>query len=209
MTHAERPPDQATADEIVTSWLPDFYRRSGRRAPPDAPLVRLTLSGTGGGDFLVCPDDDELRVQTLPPGRQPRGDDPDVWLRQPTADFLATFRPTPDLPEILPPGWSPLELLFLDPRDVELLQRFSGRVMVEVAGKRRRRWTLDAAFGQAGMAAGRPRATVQIDGVTYEGLRTQTLVPMQALLDGRLRMQGDRALAMQAMLLIATRMSRR
>ncbi len=38
------------------------------------------------------------------------------------------------------------------------------------AGRRRRRWSVDAAFGPAGTRAGRPRTTVTIDAATCERL---------------------------------------
>jgi hypothetical protein len=75
-------------------------------------------------------------------------------------------------------------------------------------GKRRRRWTLDLAFGKDGINAGRARATVQIDGTTYDGLRTRTMAPMQALLGGKVKIDGDRTLAMKALMLTAQRLGR-
>jgi hypothetical protein len=132
-----------------------------------------------------------------------------VWLRQTAADFRAAFETDPDLPPLLPPGWSALDLLFLDPRDVELLRQVSGRILVEVEGRRARRWSLDVAFGKAGVTAGRPRTTVRIGGATFEGLAAGTIPPMQPLLDGRLAVEGDRALAMQLLLLLGSRLGRR
>jgi putative sterol carrier protein len=65
---------------------------------------------------------------------------------------------------------------------------------------------VDAAFGPAGMRAGRPRTTVSIDSGTCEKLAARALTPLQALLAGRLRVDGDRVLAMQVLMLVATRM---
>ena len=73
---------------------------------------------------------------------------------------------------------------------------------------RSRRWTLDLAFAKDGINAGRARATVQIDGTTYDGLRTRTMAPMQALLGGKVKIDGDRNLAMKALLLVAQRLAR-
>jgi len=64
---------------------------------------------------------------------------------------------------------------------------------------------VDAAFGPAGTRAGRPRTTVTIDAGTCEKLATRALNPLQALLAGRLRVDGDRTLAMQVLMLVATR----
>jgi len=198
------PPDLSTAT-FFGSWLHEAFAHSGRQGLSGAPSVRVTLSGAGGGDWRVRAGEDGLEVAALSPGRQ---DDVDVWLRQSAADFLAAFHGDPDLPDLLPAGWTALDLLFLDPRDVALLDQMSGRIVLEISGKRRRRWTLDLAFGKDGINAGRARATVQIDGATYDGLRTRTMAPMQALLGGKVKIDGDRTLAMKALMLTAQRLGR-
>lgn len=199
----DRPPPGTSVAEIFERWLPAAYEASGRRAPLEAPLIRATLSGTGGGAWDVRATDGALAV--MPAGREL----PDVWVRQPVPDFRAALEGDSDLPSLLPPGWDLLDLLFLDPRDVDLLRQISGRVLTEVTGRRARRWSLDVAFGKAGVMAGRPRATVRLDGKTFEGLQAGTLPPMQPLLDGRLSVEGDKALAMQLMLLLVSRLNRR
>ena len=98
---------------------------------------------------------------------------------------------------------------FVNPRDVDLLRQISGRLLLEIEGKRRRRWALDVGFGKAGVSAGRPRTTLRVDGQTFDGLRAGKIPPMQVLLDGRLKIEGDRALAMQLMLLAGSRLGRR
>ena len=203
----DRPPAGTSVSAFFTDWLPQAFRASGRRAPDDAPVIRASVSGEGGGAWDLQARDDELTVAAPDRDAPP----PDVWLRQSTADLLTALSaaPDPDLPELLPPGWSVLDLLFLDPRDISLLRQVSGRVLVEVAGRRRRRWAFDVGFGPAGVSAGRPRATVRLDGATFDGLRRGTLPPMQPLLDGRLKLEGDRALAMQLLLLLGSRLARR
>jgi hypothetical protein len=205
MSSWDRPPEGTTVAQFFERWLPDAFQASGRRAPASAPVVRASLSGPGGGAWDVQATDDQLAVEKA--GREP----PDVWVRQSAADFLTALAPTPDpdLPELLPPGWSALDLLFLDPRDVELLRQVSGRVLVELAGRRGRRWAFDVGFGKTGVSAGRPRATIRLDGATFDGLRGGGIPPIQALLDGRLKIEGDRALAMQLLLLLGSRLARR
>jgi hypothetical protein len=202
---AARPPAGTTPAEFFEQWLPRTFAAKAKAGLADAPTVRVTLSGPGGGDWRVHAGEDGLDVERVSTGRAP---DPDLWIRQPTADFVAAFDGDADLPELLPPTWSALDLLFLDARDVELARQIDGRLLLEIAGKRRRRWALDLGFGKSGVGAGRPRATVRVDGATYEGLRTRTVAPMQALLDGRIKIEGDRALAMQVMLLTASRLAR-
>jgi hypothetical protein len=199
-----RPPAGITAAAFFESWLPEAYAAAGSVAPSDAPAVRVTLSGAGGGEWTVAAAAETLTVRPAAGSKAT----PDVWLRQSTADFLAAFSSDPDLPDLLPPGWGPLDLLFLDPRDVTLVRQISGRLLVEISGKRRRRWALDIAVGKVGMAAGRPRATVRLDAPTYDGLRSGTMPPLQALLERKIAVEGDRALAMQALILLGSRLGR-
>lgn len=200
----DRPPPDIGVAEFFERWLPEAFAKSGRRGPLEGPVVRATISGEGGGAWELAVSEDELSVSA--PGREP----PDVWVRQSVADLRAALgTPDPDLPVLVPPGWSALDLLFLDPRDVELLKQVSGRVALEIEGRRRRRWTVDVAFAAAGVAAGRPRSTVRVSGDVFDGLRTGAIPPMQPLFDGRLKIDGDRTLAMQLLLLLGSRLARR
>jgi hypothetical protein len=200
----DRPPPEIAVADFFERWLPEAFAKSGRRGPLEGPVVRASISGEGGGAWQMFANEDVLTVE--PAGREA----PDVWVRQSAVDLKAAVgAPDPDLPALIPPGWSALDLLFLDPRDIELLRQVSGRVALELAGKRRRRWAVDVGFGAAGVAAGRPRSTVRLDGATFDGLRTGAIPPLQPLLDGRLKIEGDRALAMQLLLLLGSRLARR
>jgi hypothetical protein len=200
---SNRPPTGITVADFFERWLPQAFAASGRPAPSDAPVVRATISGDAGGSWDMHARDNGLAVEAS--DRTP----PEVWVRMSVADLLVALgAPDPDLPELVPSGWSTLDLLFLDPRDITLMRQVSGRIALEVEGKRRRRFTLDVGFGAAGVAAGRPRATVRLDAATFEGLRTGKLPPMQPLLDGRLKIEGDRALAVQLLLLLGSRLAR-
>jgi hypothetical protein len=200
-----RPPPGLAPAAFFTSWLPQAFADSGRAGLFNAPAVRVTLSGPGGGDWWVRAGEEGLVITPLGPSRH---HDVDIWLRQSATDFVAAFTPEPDLPELLPPGWTALDLLFIDERDVALLDQMAGRILFEILGKRRRRWALDLAFAKEGINAGRARATVQIDGPTYDGLRMRTVAPMQALLGGKVRIEGDRPLAMKAIMLVGNRLAR-
>jgi SCP-2 sterol transfer family len=203
MSSWDRPPIGIPIADFFQTWLPSAFQAAGRPAPADAPRVRATLSGAGGGSWDITPEDDRLAIE--PPSARL----PDVWLRQSVEDFRAAFDGDPNLPVLIPPGWSALDLLFLDPRDTELLRQVSGRALVELAGRRARRWSFDVAFGKAGASSGRPRTTIRLDGDAFEGLQGGTLPPMQALLDGRLSIEGDRTLAMQIVLLLGSRLAGR
>jgi hypothetical protein len=120
------------------------------------------------------------------------------------ADFLVLFRDDPDLPALLPPDTDVMDLLCVDEGKVALLLQIDGRISFEIQGRRRRRWAIDVAFGRSGMRAGRPRSTVRVDSRTCEELSRGTLVPLQALLAGRLQVEGDRALVMQVVMLVGS-----
>jgi hypothetical protein len=199
----DRPPPEIEVAAFFEQWLPEAFTKSGRRGPLEGPTVRASISGDGGGAWELFVREDVLSVAA--PGREP----PDVWVRQSAADLRAALgAPDPDLPVLIPPGWSALDLLFLDPRDIEMMRQVSGRVALEVEGKRRRRWAVDVGFGTAGVGAGRPRSVVRVDAATFDGLRTGAIPPMQPLFDGRLKIEGDRALAMQLLLLLGSRLAR-
>src|SRR5262245_12182811 len=113
-----RPPPGIAVVDFFERWLPEAFAASGRSAPDDAPVVRATISGEGGGAWDLHASGDTLAVDK--PGR----DAPDVWVRQTAADLLAAIStPDPDLPVLIPAKWSALDMLFLDPRDVELLRQ--------------------------------------------------------------------------------------
>jgi hypothetical protein len=204
MDPTDRPPLDIAFADLFERWLPEAYAATGQRAAAGTPVLRVSVSGEGGGAWELALDGDRLRV--TPPGREP----PDVWLRLSAADVrLALGAPDPDLPEIVPAGWSARHILIVDPRDVDLVKQVQGRVLVEIEGRRRRRFAVDVGFGKTGVSAGRPRTTVRLDGPTFEGLRSGKVPPMQPLVDGRLKIEGDRALAMQLLLLVGSRLARR
>ncbi|HJX66012.1 MAG TPA: SCP2 sterol-binding domain-containing protein [Polyangia bacterium] len=199
MGEHSRPPADMPAEEIIESWLPRAFAAAARRPPPDSPSVRVTLSGPGGGTWDVCVSEDALTVERREPGA--RHGDPDIWLRQSANDYLAFFRDDPDLPALLPPDTDVMDLLCVDEGKLDLLAHIDGRIAVEIQGRRRRRWGLDVAFGPSGMRAGRPRSTVRVDSRTCEELSNGALAALQALVAGRLQVEGDRALVMQVVML--------
>ena len=204
MQNWDRPPPDVAVAELFERWLPEAFAAAGHRAPADAPTVRASISGAGGGTWEIRAEETTLSVG--PASKDP----PDIWIRQSVGDLrVALGAPDADLPVLLPTDWSARDLLFADPRDVDLVRQISGRLAFEIEGRRRRRWVLDVGFGAAGVSAGRPRTTLRIDGATFEGVRAGTIPPMQALFDSRLKIEGDRALAMQLLLLVGSRLGRR
>lgn len=200
-----RPPVGMSAAAIIESWLPGMFAEGRRAFDGSSPRLRLSLSGPDGGEWELQILDGELLVEPCRRQIGVRDDDPDIWIRQSAPDFLAVVFPSEDLFELLPPSADIADLLSPESQEMELLQKLDGRIKFEMEGRRRRRWAVDAAFGRAGMLAGRPRTTVSIDSSTCEKLAIRSMTPLQALLAGRLRVEGDKTFALQVMMLVATR----
>jgi hypothetical protein len=200
-----RPPPASAPAEIIESWLPAVWGAAERKPEGSSPRLRLSLSGSDGGEWDMQIEDGELAVARRVRTMHVRGDDPDVWIRQSTSDFLAVIFPHEDLFQFLPASADIVELLSPESQELELLHKLDGRIKFELEGRRRRRWAVDAAFGRSGMLAGRPRTTVIVDSSTCEKLAARTMNPLQALLAGRLRVEGDKTFAMQVLMLVATR----
>ncbi len=200
-----RPPIGASPAEILETWLPAAFAAAPCRWEGSSPALRLTLAGVGGGEWELEVDGG-LRVRRTMATVGFRRPDPDIWIRMPAADFLAVLFGSEDLIELLPADVDLVDLLFARAPDLELLEKLDGRIKFEIEGRRRRRWSVDAAFGRAGMQAGRPRTTVRLDSGTYDRLAARAESPLQALLAGRLRVDGDRVLAMQVLMLVASRL---
>src|SRR5580692_106044 len=200
----DRPPSDIALPELFERWLPAAFAATGQRAPAGTPLLRISVSGAGGGAWELALEGE--RLQVAPPGREP----PDIWIRLAVPDVrVALGAADPDLPQIVSADWSARHLLAVNPNDIDLVRQLSGRMLLEIEGRRRRRFALDIGFGKTGVTAGRPRTTVRLDSATFEGLRGGAIPPMQPLLDGRLKIEGDRALAMQLLLLVGSRLGRR
>lgn len=200
-----RPPDASGPGQIIESWLPTVFAAAAHKPDGSSPRLRLSLSGSEGGEWDLQIQDGELAVARRVRTMHARGDDPDVWIRQSATDFLAVIFPHEDLFQFLPASADVVELLSPESQEMELLRKLDGRIEFELEGRRRRRWAVDAAFGRSGMLAGRPRTTVIIDSGTCEKLANRTMNPLQALLAGRLRVEGDKTFAMQVLMLVATR----
>jgi hypothetical protein len=199
-----RPPAGASPAAILETWLPEAFAVAGSGWETVSRTLRLSLSGPDGGEWELSLDDGRLSVKPALRSIGTRTPDPDIWIRMPAADFLAVPFPSADLIEFLPADADLAHLLFAQSHALELLEKLDGRIKFELEGRRRRRWSVDTAFGPSGMRAGRPRTTVSIDGGTCERLAERALTPVQALLAGRLRVEGDRVLAMQVLMLAAS-----
>ena len=68
MQNWDRPPPDIAVAELFERWLPEAFAATGHRAPAGAPVVRVTIAGTGGGTWEVHADGTSLSV--TPAGRE-------------------------------------------------------------------------------------------------------------------------------------------
>jgi len=201
------PSPSDTPAAILETWLPAQVAKERAGLSGGSPCLRVTLSGPGGGQWDLYLDEGVLVVEpfVLAPGA-PRPADPDVWLRLGVRDFAAIFHGDVDLPDFSLRNFDLSTLWNPGAADLEAFQKLEGRIRFEVNGRRHRRFSLDLAFGRKGILAGRARTVVTVDGATCEKLSQGTVNPLQALISGQLRVEGDKGLAMQVLLLTASRL---
>lgn len=201
----KRPDPSLAPAQVLKRWLPERFAAMGGRMPPDCPKLRITVRDDQEiTDVLFVASEQELDVLEAFDE-----DDADFWVRLTAADFRALLHGDPDLPPLVPSDKDVMDLMIVDASDLDRFRQLSGRLAVQIVGKKRRRFCLDVSFGEAGFKAGRPKSTVTIDGPALEAVINGTKPPLAALLEGRIKMEGDRALAMQALMLIVTRTTRK
>src|SRR5215831_15273113 len=120
------PPDIAFAD-LFERWLPTAFAATGQRAPAGTPVLRVSVSGAGGGAWELALEGDKVVVEAA--GREP----PDLWIRISGPDLrVALGGADPDLPTIVPATWSARQLLLVSPADIDLVKQISGRILIEI-----------------------------------------------------------------------------
>ena len=124
MQNWDRPPPDIAVAELFERWLPEAFAAAGQRAPAGAPMVRVSISGAGGGTWEVRADGASLSV--APRGtRAARHLDSPVG-RRPARRAGRARRGSAR--RCCRPEWSARDLLFADPRDVDLVRQISGRL---------------------------------------------------------------------------------
>ena len=200
----DRPPPDIEVAAFFEQWLPEAFAKSGRRGPLEGPVVRASISGEGGGAWELFVHEDVLERERAG-ARAARRLGAPVDRRSARRRWA---RPIPICPSSSRRGGR---------RSICCSSiRATSRCCVRSRGASRSSSRASdggagpstSAFGAAGVAAGRPRSVVRVDGATFDGLRTGAIPPMQPLFDGRLKIEGDRALAMQLLLLLGSRLAR-
>ena len=173
-----RPPPDITPADFFETLAARCLRRRWRQAPPERPLVRVSLSGTeGGGMGAASRRRARLRVAQNPVGAPApgRADRPDARTSVDAAErrrFPGGVGRRPGPARTVARRLGPLDMLFLDhARRGSAAARSTGGCW---SSCRPPAAALGAGpgDGQGGLSAGRPRATVRVDAPPTKGCGT-------------------------------------
>ena len=120
----DRPPPDIALAELFEHWLPGAFAASGQRAPADTPLLRVSVSGTGGGAWELALDGDRA-ARGAARARAARHLDAPVGRRPARGAGRRRSRPAADRPAR---AGRRSTFLTVNPRDVDLVRQISGRV---------------------------------------------------------------------------------
>ena len=169
-----------TVDKLILERLPELYAAQAPQILADAPAIGLRVASSGTTGAQPC----QYRIQATRQGLETKPvealgpDNVDLLVRQNENDLRSVFDDDPNLPGLLPPGMSPVDFLFLDPLDKDLIRNIRGRFQVTIKGLSGRRFTLDAGVLKEGILAGRPKVTVTTDIRTYAAICDKSLAPL-------------------------------
>jgi len=200
------PPGDIAPREFFEEWLPKTYAAHvGARGPAGGPIeVRVRLEGEGGGDWDLRVDEKGLAVRPSSPG-----DELPITIRQSVEDWREVLEAARrgGGAGATGPGGSALDLLTIDPAMRQMLAAIKATVRFEITGVRGRTWALSLKLGPQPMAP-QPNATITVDAETYAALAARKLAPAEAWFNGRIKIAGDAALAMQVAMALMPKFSR-
>jgi hypothetical protein len=191
MESHRRPSRDITPEEFFTSWLPAEIQRLGSATAIPDMVVRMELTGEGGGCWDLHPSAGELQVTASEPADPP----PLVYLRMTVQDWRAIVAGEDGPVDLSPPSASPTDLLFVDSGSQQLLAMIDGTYRFEVRDYNGRTWTLIAAFN--GAPADPPVATIGTDAETYGAILARELAAPEAYFGGKITITGDAGRGMQ------------
>ncbi len=191
MNSRQRPPPHISPSEFFHRWLPAEIRRLGNPQGIPAVLVRIELTGEGGGswDLQICRG--ELVVAEPNPAHEPQ-----VRLRLTAQDWNAVMLGEAGKKELYPPAASSLDLLFIDSHWQRLLESVSGTFVFQIHNFSGRTWTLTIAFKVPAITEP-PDTTISTDAETYEAILTRRITPAEAFFADKITLVGDTARGMQ------------
>ncbi len=194
MSGAKRPPPDITPDGFFTEWLPREFAAefgTGKRHASDI-TVAIALDVEGGGRWIL--DLASAKMHVRRPGAT--GAEPQVSMQQTVADWRAMAMGEAGAPELAPPEYSPLDVLFVDPASRQIMAAVKGTLRFEVTGYNGRTWWMQVNFGTQPPVSP-PTATISVDAATYTLMLQRKLAPPEAYFSGKIALKGNTALAMQ------------
>lgn len=186
-----RPPEEITAAEFFTAWLPAELERLGSGSNIPEMLVRIELAGEGGGAWDLHMVEGSLQVGPPDPAAQPL-----VRLDMTEQDWRAIVVGEPGPVDLTPPSASPTDLLFVDSAARQLLATVQGTYLFAVHHYNGRTWRLRATFGGEPPTE-QPVATISIEAETYAAILARELAAPEAYFNGKITIEGDAGLGMQ------------
>lgn len=191
MEEHRRPPAEITPEQFFTRWLPAELERLGSAAGIPDMLVRIELTGEGGGTWDLLTRQGRLSVS--PPVDVAR---PLVTLQLSVQDWRAIVVGEEGPVDLAPRAAASTDLLFVDAASQKILAAINGTFRFEVRDFNGRTWTLNATFGD--QPPGEiPDAVIATDAETYGAILARELMAPEAYFSGKIIVEGDAALGLQ------------
>jgi hypothetical protein len=191
MEEHRRPPVDITPERFFTQWLPAEIERLGSATGVPDMLVRITLSGQGGGTWDLLTRQGRLLVSPPVDVASPL-----VTLSMTVRDWRAIVVGEEGPVDLAPRASTSTDLLFVDSAAQKILATINGTFRFEVRDYNDRTWTLVATFGDQ-PPGDTPDSVIAIDAVTYGAILAGELMAPEAYFSGKITVEGDQALGLQ------------
>lgn len=201
-----RPSEPVSPNEFFEDVIPSLFAELDLGAEQRALDLKLAvcLEGDGGGAWTVHFISGELGIA------EGRDEDASMTLVQSVSDWRSALwegRPglVADLvaqvergasADAADPGGAAAGPMVSNPRALEGLRDLRGLIEVVLAGEGAPDWRLGIQLG-TGPIPETPQAVIRIGAAEAEAIRRGTLHPLEALIGGQLRLEGDLGLILQ------------
>lgn len=182
------PPKDITPADFFCEWLPKEYERlrPGIATPPPDAVIRIDLTGDGGGTWTLSVKSGALTVTPSATST------PNIAVTQAVEDWrLITTQAAAQGAD--PAAAASIDKLLMSPALGQLINDVQGTIRFEIPGLQGRDFAAEITFG----GAAEPNATITVDADTVDQIRSGTLLAPQAYFAGKIQIVGDPAFAMQ------------
>ncbi len=189
-----KPPLDIIPSVFFTEWLPAHFKPT----QSDSLRIKLqvTLTGELGGTWTLDTTTNNLVVTPQ------ASSDADVSIQQSVMDWRALFIGDSDPAlQLLPQEKSVLDLLYININACELLDQIQGNITIYITYYNERTWSLSVLLKTGS------DISVSLDSETVTQLKNKTLTPMQAYMDGMIKIDGDIGFAIQTGAILVSRLA--